>query len=108
MNRLTARDDQIGCYSIRIRMTAISTEHFREILMFSQAERDQKLILSHALAPLAVMNRLALCPAWHASAPAITWILLTGSKWRAHAVRSWRQQSARMEQTRIQALGRYP
>jgi hypothetical protein len=135
MNRLTARDDQVGSSSIRIRIVTISTEHFRAILMFSQAERplfsvpkygsngpaaaevsyfhaadyfpvptsrphpsridfrivfcnripvqrkstsrDQKFILSHALAPLAVMNRLALSPARHASAPAITSILPT-------------------------------
>jgi hypothetical protein len=38
MNRLTACDDQVGRPSIRMRIITISTEHFRAILMFSQAE----------------------------------------------------------------------
>jgi hypothetical protein len=38
-NRLTARDDQVSSHSTRIRIIPISTEHFRAILIFSQAER---------------------------------------------------------------------
>jgi hypothetical protein len=166
INRLATRDDQVGRPSLRIRMIKISTEHFRAILMFSQAERqlfyvskygsnrpvaaevsyfhaadyfpvptsrpnpsqidlrmllsyrislrrksplrDQKLILSHALALLAVMNRFTLSLGRHASASAITWIRLTGSNSWAHAVRFWWRQWARIKHSRIQTFRRYP
>jgi hypothetical protein len=38
MNRLTVRDDQVSSHLIRIRILPISIEHFRAILIFSQAE----------------------------------------------------------------------
>jgi hypothetical protein len=39
MYPLTARDDQVSSHSIRIRIMSISTEHFRAILIFSEADR---------------------------------------------------------------------